>query len=1124
MSVDLVDADLPSGTSRHGHTPSTVSVASEGSSASGGHSAPVYADVEAEEDADEGGRPMGKVNIVWRQDFQSSILLYASHNRFREPLELEPLEDGSYSAVVSAPVGQELLYRFSVDGEFQTSPDAPMMHLDGSEYNCVMVEAEEEETDCVGEPPSPTRAGAVAPDDGDLPETPPRNHRRKSSMHWDTQRSRLVVAESTSGKNQQTPERGSPTKPAGAKTPASPRFVHLSSMNAPYGTPPPLDQEGEDSDGSDDEGSVQSSQPEGSARTKRRNRAHRAKMKQRALVFQSPLSQSAPSYNNTPMKATGSAGPSPGVFIAGPSTSNPAALQSALNALKLELMQRENEWKQAWLAHELQTFASREEERKQTKAQMNDERARWLAKLKEINGELSTIRAENLQLKSNLASHSTAERLKQSTKVRAEKFATLQRSQLAAEMTQWIKEKGTLEAQIDALRTEAANSAKTLEGVQGEAKARHAEATALQLQLSHRERELESLRAELSKARHESKASAEVQDDLSAVREQLSEEQQRVTSLRDQIASVEANLAAKDNDVQQLEKEVEALRAQHAAAAETARQTEQSLKSEVSAMQSKFMAAQEESFMRAGEAEACLAEKEAAEGALALEKSQAAAREADLKAQLVEAREAGSEQADKIRAINSVMQDLRSAHSELAAQQRNQAASFQRHFGETQSFLLESLQVQSNLLQSTLRKYRKEMSERRKLHNLVQELRGNIRVYCRVRPMTADDTKNPEISEAITLQLPSELGEPTSELLIDTGKGKTVPYQFDSVFGPDSTQSEVFEQIRALVTSVLDGYNVVLFAYGQTGAGKTHTMAGTPSDPGMNLRSLSELFRIREERQEDFDYKIKVSFYEIYNETLKDLLDARPKDLKIRQGSTGVFVEGLEERVVASPEDIMRYMEEGNKNRSVGSTEMNAQSSRSHSILSVRVHGTSHVTGMVYLGTLHLVDLAGSERLSRSQATGERQKEASAINSSLSSLGLCIEALQKKSAHIPYRNSKLTYVLQNSLGGHSKVLMIAALSPSSQDADESNCTLQFAARARSVELGNASKNVSAAPGAGGAATGEKKDKEDAGAATTPSKRPPASSLLSASKARVATAGAKRTVGVTPASARKVAPK
>lgn len=197
---------------------------------------------------------------------------------------------------------------------------------------------------------------------------------------------------------------------------------------------------------------------------------------------------------------------------------------------------------------------------------------------------------------------------------------------------------------------------------------------------------------------------------------------------------------------------------------------------------------------------------------------------------------------------------------------------------------------------------------------------------------------------------------------------------------------------------------------------------------GMNLRSLRELFRLRDERCDDYDYTFKVSYYEIWCEQLRDLLDPSEKELRIRQGGTGVYVENLTERVVNSAEEVMAAMESGNANRSVSATEMNAHSSRSHSILSVSVSGVARITGMSYLGRLHLIDLAGSERVGRSQATGQQLKEAQAINLSLSNLGNCISGLQKKEAHIPYRNSKLTYGPQTGTISASGLLLFTSCS------------------------------------------------------------------------------------------------
>ncbi len=205
-----------------------------------------------------------------------------------------------------------------------------------------------------------------------------------------------------------------------------------------------------------------------------------------------------------------------------------------------------------------------------------------------------------------------------------------------------------------------------------------------------------------------------------------------------------------------------------------------------------------------------------------------------------------------------------------------------------------------------------------------------------------------------------------------------------------------------------------------------YTMEGPREDPGVNTRAIAELFRLAEERGEDYDISVSASVLEIYNEQLRDLLTRDKSGAKLeaklaRDGS--VHVPGLTAMQVGTPEDIVKVMEVATKNRAVSATNMNEHSSRSHAMLSVSITSKNRITKQEHRGKLHLVDLAGSERVGKSEATGARLKEAQSINKSLSSLGDVIQALSAKREHVPFRNSKLTYVLQDSLGGHSKVLM-----------------------------------------------------------------------------------------------------
>eukprot|EP00752_Nemacystus_decipiens_P004692 g4280.t1 len=371
--------------------------------------------------------------------------------------------------------------------------------------------------------------------------------------------------------------------------------------------------------------------------------------------------------------------------------------------------------------------------------------------------------------------------------------------------------------------------------------------------------------------------------------------------------------------------------------------------------------------------------------------------------------------------------------------------------------------------------YAKENRGRKAIHNKLLELQGNIRVLARVRPMVevelksgkgADVTSFPA-DEDIVIKKPKE-GARGREEMTETH------FEFDRVFKPDSSQEGVFEAVSPLVTSVLDGYNVCIFAYGQTGSGKTFTMEGPSSNPGVNTRALTNMFSIAKERSSDVKYTFHMSMMEIYNEAVYDLLgntkDVRQSphggnsktSLDIRQNAAGgTSVPGLTEVLVGGMEEVSAQLERGGKNRAVGAHDMNEHSSRSHMIFNVRVEGTNVHTGTVVMAKLNLIDLAGSERISKTDATGDRLREAQNINRSLSALGDVISALGTGKGHVPFRNSKLTFVLQDALSGNSKVMMFVNVSPASYNVTETLCSLNFAKRCRSVKLGQASKNQEA---------------------------------------------------------------
>ncbi|OUM58461.1 hypothetical protein PIROE2DRAFT_66605 [Piromyces sp. E2] len=264
---------------------------------------------------------------------------------------------------------------------------------------------------------------------------------------------------------------------------------------------------------------------------------------------------------------------------------------------------------------------------------------------------------------------------------------------------------------------------------------------------------------------------------------------------------------------------------------------------------------------------------------------------------------------------------------------------------------------------------------------------------------------------------------------------------------------------RPIVDSVLEGYNGTIFAYGQTGTGKTFSMVGDREKKelrGIIPNAFDHIFSYIGRGGPDKKYLVRVSYLEIYNETIKDLLKPKSGKLEIKESTEiGLYVKDLSNFVVKDVQEMDRLMTVGNKNRSTGETQMNAHSSRSHSIFTITIEasevdsdGQEHIRA----GKLHLVDLAGSERQTKTGATGDRLKEATKINLSLSALGNVISALvDRKSSHIPYRDSKLTRLLQDSLGGNAKTVMIATLSPASYNYDESLSTLRYANRTKNIK-------------------------------------------------------------------------
>ncbi|KAM7146952.1 kinesin-like protein KIFC3 isoform 3-T5 [Macrochelys suwanniensis] len=407
--------------------------------------------------------------------------------------------------------------------------------------------------------------------------------------------------------------------------------------------------------------------------------------------------------------------------------------------------------------------------------------------------------------------------------------------------------------------------------------------------------------------------------------------------------------------------------------------------------------------------------------------------------------------------LQPALRTLTNDYNSLKRQVRDFPLLLQEALQNAKAEIGQAIEEVNSTNRELLRKYRRELQLRKKCHNELVRLKGNIRVFGRVRPITKEDGEGPEAANSVTF-------DPDDDAILHLmHKGKQVSFELDKVFSPQATQQDVFQEVQALITSCIDGYNVCIFAYGQTGAGKTYTMEGTPENPGINQRALQLLFSEVQRKASDWGYTITVSVAEIYNEALRDLLGKEPQDkLDIKlcpDGSGQLYVPGLTEFQVQSVEDINQVFEFGHLNRVTEYTSLNEHSSRSHALLIVTVRGLDYSTGLRTTGKLNLVDLAGSERVGRSGAEGSRLREAQYINKSLSALGDVIYALRARQGHVPFRNSKLTYLLQDSLSGDSKTLMMVQVSPVEKNTSETLCSLKFAERVRSVELGPVSRRA-----------------------------------------------------------------
>lgn len=356
-------------------------------------------------------------------------------------------------------------------------------------------------------------------------------------------------------------------------------------------------------------------------------------------------------------------------------------------------------------------------------------------------------------------------------------------------------------------------------------------------------------------------------------------------------------------------------------------------------------------------------------------------------------------------------------------------------------------------------KYRLKKRVQDPVMNQVEESGDNIKVLVRIRPM------DKELKRCVELK--------GSEMRVGLNGGKK--FNFDKVLQEDCDQMEVFRTAGVpVVNALLEGYHGSIFAYGQTNSGKTYTMQGENGDltlgkeSGLIPRIFEHLFERMEKQKDEIDYECACTYLEIYNEKIYDLLkgDGEPKGLR-QDLQNGIYVQGLYEATIGNEQDAMEQLRVGGKNRTVGITNMNHESSRSHSVFTIKLqqcHIDEDGIEVIRHSQLNLVDLAGSERQVHTGAAGVRMKEASQINKSLSALGNVIKALDEVASgakrHIPYRDSKLTFLLRDCLGGNSKTTILATISSNVKWMTETLSTLKFAQRAKHIK-NNATVNEAA---------------------------------------------------------------
>ena len=596
----------------------------------------------------------------------------------------------------------------------------------------------------------------------------------------------------------------------------------------------------------------------------------------------------------------------------------------------------------------------------------------------------------------------------------------------------------------------------------------------LQQQLMAKEIELAEAVSALEVEKERAKLQLKHHRDLDAV---LGEVKEGTTTVQEKLDGLQSNVAQQAK----LEVDAQAVRAAEAAAAAR----EGALRDEIAALQGRLAGARGE-----GEARFAQREQELADE-VARQKDRARKVELQHETELLRLRQRSHLDAASLARLRAAGDELRSVREfartvardaqqlrAVSADQLGQAAAVVARLNAEAAREAGKQRELADAIAACAQQMAPLIAEKRKLFNEMMRLKGNIRVFCRVRPMSQREL---EAGGVEAVAFPTDCGQRMIELSSRLDHAVKKTYEYDRVFNGGATQEEVFEDVQPLIQSVMDGLNVCVFAYGQTGSGKTHTMEGYDGNRGVTYRSFEELFKLAGQTSGVYAYTFRVNMIEIYNETIVDLFmrkgtDSVKHDVKV-EADGSVHIAGLSDREVRTPDEFVKVLLSGSRNRSVGATKMNDRSSRSHLVMMIKVAMRDRATDRVTHSKLSLVDLAGSERLKKSEVEGERLKESLNINKSLSALGDVIASLTSSKGHVPYRNSKLTHVLADSLGNDCKTLLFVNCSPAMENAQESGCSLMFASRARNVDLSSNGNTAASKKWKEAAALAEKVSKD-----------------------------------------------